>query len=129
VEILNQFTPVTIQMVATTFIIAHTLFPESDHAAGVLEQIFCFAIREALLDEFEGVKRPPKEQLEDVLGRSANVPESVKRSFRQLTDASFGEWYASIRKMLDEKGADPSEFADALRVAKQITSAVARSRA
>jgi hypothetical protein len=126
-EILDQFTNGTILAVSTTFLAGATIFTTQNDDGNVLEQIFCFAIRAALLDEIEGIERSPQAQLESVVGRlSPDTPVPLIRAFRTLSAAAFSDWYRIIRKKAEDLGVDPAEFANGLRVAKQITSAVAR---
>ena len=91
-----------------------------------LATIFCHAIRDAILDELEGITPDLKQIPARVAARlHSSTPESVKDTFSKLDPADFADSYNHIRLLAARKGVDLEQFAAALRDSKTIFKATA----
>jgi hypothetical protein len=91
-----------------------------------LAQMSCYAVRDVLLDELDGIKRPAAEVLEDVLSRvQPPVPTEARTAFRSL-EREFEGWVSHVRSLAKEEGVDLADLADALKSARQLAKAVAQ---
>src|SRR6266851_1281487 len=87
-----------------------------------LAEIFCFAVRFALLDELEEKTSTPAEVLKSVVDHlDPNTPQEIVKAFSALAPSEFEASYKHIRVMAGTEGVDIEEFARALTRAKAIT--------
>jgi hypothetical protein len=125
-NVLDQFSPATVQMVVTTFMFGATVFPDSDETAE-LEQLFCFAVSEMVWDELDGVRRAPQGVIDAIVGQlGSDTPDQVRRSFSNLAGHDLLKAYEALRSQVINYRVDPREYCRGLAVSKKIASAAAR---
>lgn len=101
-----------LRVVSTTWNMGMSYFIGTRYQLGLAE-MFCGVVRERLLDEIEGVRRPSSVPLSDIL-RNAKIPTPAVQAFSQLTPEQFDDSYARLRIEYTNRGADIEKVADAL---------------
>jgi hypothetical protein len=112
-------------LVSGVFVLGMEHFEGHEYQTG-LAQIFCHAIRDAILDELEGATPDLKGIPARVAERlHPSTPESARDAFRKLDFAGFAESYNHIRLLAANEGIDLEQLADALRDSAAVFKAAA----
>lgn len=107
-------------MVISVWALGMSHFEGNDYQQ-VLADIFCYALRDGLLDELEGVTRPAASILQDIISRVQPAPPAeAMQALRKFSPADFGRSLKNIRTVATEKGVDLGELADALKIARHL---------
>jgi hypothetical protein len=110
----------TVALVTSVFVLGMQQFADAPHQSGLAE-VFCFAVRDMILNELEGADLPTAKVLADVAARlHASTPAEARRAFSRLRPADFDGMYQHIRILAAREGVDLAQFANALRSARQI---------
>jgi tetratricopeptide (TPR) repeat protein len=121
----DSYSSKTELLVAKSFTIGMVLFENRPFQSG-LAQVFSLALRDALLDELEGIVREPQEFLADFAGRlHPSTPAEAKGAFVEVASRQFDRWFKHIRIMAAKEGVELDEFAAALKHAPEIFASVA----
>jgi len=98
----------------STWVIGAQIF--EGHANGMtLAFIFCFAVRNALLDELEGVDQTPEEVWESMRDRiQPPMPAAATDAFKSMMLKDFERRLGHLRSMAVTEQVDLAEYADAL---------------
>ena len=92
---------------------------------GALAQVFCFAVRDMILNELEGITLPTAEVLAGLVKRlHSSAPAEVRETFSRISPEEFDDWYKHIRINAAKEGVDLAEFANALHSIPDIAAAV-----
>jgi hypothetical protein len=118
-----QYPREVLRMIATTWTMGMSYFHGEKLQLG-LAQMFCFAVRERLLDEIEGVTHPSEEILREVV-KVTRPPVPAEQAFAKLSSADFDACYARLRVEYTNHDADIAQIAEALTNVVEIMRYVA----
>jgi hypothetical protein len=112
-------------LAATVYLTGANHFDGQQFQQG-LAQVFCIAIREAILDELEGIApNLPKNVADAVNMLHPSTPQGIKETFSEVEAVHFVSSYNEIRLLVAQEGVDLKQFADALRDATIICKTMA----
>jgi hypothetical protein len=113
-------------MVVTCWVVGCTHFHQNPDRE-MLGFLACFAIRDVLLDEFEGTERTSEELYEGLISRvQPPVPPEVAAAFEGFIRNEFANTLGAVRVQASQANVDLAELADALRYVQPIVRQSAR---